>query len=245
MLEYNLKLVSILLILLSIIYFFFNSYSIRIFPSCDFKISLLTLNYKVLLQNQKHEKMNKYALIFRSWFGYAAMMTLVCILVYITVQQVYRSSANDPQLQMAQDVAIAINKSVDPKSLPATQTGIEISEGLSPYVLVFDPSGNIVAGSATLNGKVLRIPQGVIDYIRKNGRDAASWQPQPGVRQAMVGISAANGKYIVAAGRSLSPTEERIGRLGEQVVFGWVMSLIGMLVVAFLQSLMVRKPETT
>ncbi|HWD89854.1 MAG TPA: hypothetical protein VG367_17100 [Mucilaginibacter sp.] len=188
--------------------------------------------------------MNKYAMIFRNWFGYAALITLVCILVYVTVQQSFRLSANDPQVQMAQDAAIAIDKGVDPKSLPVTQTGIDISQGLSPYVAVYDPVGNMVAGSATLNGKPLHIPQGVIDYIRKNSRDAASWQPEPGVRQAMVGVSTAKGNYVVISGRSLASTEERIARLGEQVLFGWVMSLIGMLVVVFLQSLMIRKPQT-
>lgn len=187
--------------------------------------------------------MNKYATIFRNWFGYAAVITLVCIILYVTVQQSFRLSANDPQVQMAQDAAIAIDKGADPKTLSATATGMDIAQGLSPYVIVYDPSGNVVAGNTTLNGKPLRIPQGVIDYIRKNGRDAASWQPQPGVRQAMVGVVTATGKYIVVAGRSLAPTEERISRLGEQVVFGWVMSLIGMLVIVFLQSLMVRKPQ--
>lgn len=188
--------------------------------------------------------MNRYAIIFRNWFGYAAMITLVCIIVYVTVQQSFRLSANDPQVQMAHDAALAIDKGVDPKSLPVTQTGIEISQGLSPYVTVYDPSGNMVAGSATLNGKPLHIPRGVIDYIRKNTRDAASWQPQPGVRQAMVGVSTAKGNYVVISGRSLAPTEERIARLGEQVLFGWVMSLIGMLVVAFLQDVIARKTQT-
>lgn len=188
--------------------------------------------------------MNKYATIFRNWFGYAAVITLVCILVYVTVQQSFRLSANDPQVQMAQDSALAIDKGADPHSPPGANNGIDISQDLSPYLMVYDPSGNVVAGNATLNGKPLRIPQGVIDYIRKNGRDAASWQPAPGVRQAMVGVSTTRGRFIVVAGRSLAPTEERIARLGEQVAFGWVMSLIAMLVVAFLQSLMIRKPHT-
>ena len=51
----------------------------------------------------------------------------------------------------------------------------------------------MAASGATLDGKALNfIPKGgVIDYVNKNGKDAASWQPQPEVRQAMVGIRAA------------------------------------------------------
>src|SRR5579863_9832836 len=154
--------------------------------------------------------MNKYASVFNAWFGYAAIITLACFIIYVTVLQDFRLSANDPQVQMAQDAAIAIDRGVDPKSLAGTNTTLELSQNLSPFLVVYNPSGNVVAGSATLNGKSLRIPQGVIDYIRKNGRDAASWQPEPGVRQAMVGVSTAKKDYIVVAGRSLGPTEERI-----------------------------------
>jgi len=188
--------------------------------------------------------MSKYATVFKAWFGYAAIITLACGIIYITVQQDFRLSANDPQIQMAQDAAIAIDKGGDPKVVAGTGMPLELSQNLSPYLVVYDPAGNVVAGSATLNGKALKIPQGVIDYIRKNGRDAASWQPEPGVRQAMVGVSTAKKNYIVVVGRSLGPTEERIDRLGEQVAFGWVMSLIGLLVVAFLQDMMTRKPAT-
>jgi len=188
--------------------------------------------------------MNKYATVFKAWLGFAAIITLACGIIYVTVQQNFRLSANDPQIQMAQDAAIAIDKGADPKNLAGTNAPLEISTNLSPFLVVYDPSGNLVAGGATLNGKPLKIPQGVIDYIRKNGRDAASWQPEPGVRQAMVGVSTAKRDYIVVAGRSLGPTEERIGRLGEQVAFGWVMSLIGLLVVAFLQVMMIKRPAT-
>jgi hypothetical protein len=179
--------------------------------------------------------MNKYTLIFKNWLAYAAIITLLCGIVYITVQQSYRLSANDPQLQLAEDAANAINKGVDPKSLVSSTAAIDISQSLSPYLLIYDARGNVVAGSATLNSKPLKIPQGVIDYIQKNGKDAATWQPAPGVRQAMVGFSTTNKGYITVSGRSLRNTEERISLLGEQVFFGWTMSLLGLFVVAFLQ----------
>lgn len=185
--------------------------------------------------------MNIYATVFKAWLGHAAIITLACGIIYVTVQQDFRLSANDPQLQMAQDAAIAIDKGTDPKNLTGTNASLEISQELSPFLMVYDPSGSLIAGNARLNGKPLKIPQGVIDYIRKNGRDAASWQPEPGVRQAMVGVSTARKDYIVVAGRSLGPTEERISRLGEQVAFGWIVSLIALLVVAFLQDMMIKK----
>ena len=188
--------------------------------------------------------MNKYITIFKNWFAYAGIITLLCGIVFITVQQSYRLSANDPQLQLAEDAANALNKGADPKSIVGSTPAIEISQSLSPYLVIYDASGNVAAGSATLNGKPLKIPQGVIDYIQKNGKDAATWQPVPGVRQAMVGFSTANKAYVTVAGRSLRNVEDRISLLGEQVLFGWGMSLLGMLVVALLQSMMTKKPVT-
>lgn len=186
--------------------------------------------------------MNKYANIFKSWFGYAAIVTLLCGIVYIVGQQGFRASADDPQYQMVEEAANAINHGTDPKSLPVVIKPMEISETLSPYIIIYDKTGNVVLNGALLNGKPLKIPQGVLDYIQKNGSDHATWQPQAGVRQAMVGLrtDAAKG-YIVIAGRSLRKIEERIARLGEQVLFGWAMSLLAMLVVVVLQQVMVKK----
>ena|SRR5437879_8519769 len=179
-----------------------------------------------------------YAIIFKNWFGYAAVITLLCGIIYITVQQGYRQSADDPQYQMVQDAANAINKGADPKSLISTTAPLEIAETLSPYLVIYDRQGNVAAASAVLNGTALKVPPGVLDYIHEHGADHATWQPQPGVRQAMVGLSTnANKGYVVISGRSLLKVEERIYRLGEQVAFGWAMSLLAMLVVATLQQM--------
>ena len=185
--------------------------------------------------------MNKYTIIIKNWFGYAAVITLLCGIIYIVGQQGFRQSADDPQYQMAEDAANAISKGADPKLLGAAP--MDISETLSPYIIIYDKVGNAVVNGAILNGKPLKIPQGVLDYIQTHGADHATWQPVPGVRQAMVGMrSNATGKsYTVIAGRSLRKIEERIGNLGEQVAFGWAMSLLAILVVVTLQEYAVKR----
>lgn len=182
--------------------------------------------------------MNRYALIFKNWFGYAAVITLLCGIIYIVTQQTYRLSGNDPQYQMAEDAANALSNGADPKLL-VSASSVEISQSLAPYLVIYDVAGNMVAGNAKLNGQPLKIPKGVIDYVDKNGKDAATWQPQPGVRQAMVGMRGKN--YLAFTGRSLRRIEERIAKLGEQVFFGWAMSLLAMLVVVVLQEVMVKR----
>lgn len=182
--------------------------------------------------------MNRFTNIFKNWIAYAAIITLMCGIIYITVQQNYRANANDPQYQMAEDAANALSNGADPKSLTPSATNIEISKSLSPFIIIFNDAGNMAATNATLDGKAIKIPPGVIPYIQKNGSDAVSWQPEPRVRLAMVGLHTTAGKgYIVFTGRSLRKVEERIGKLGNQVLFGWICSLIGMFVITFLQDM--------
>jgi hypothetical protein len=180
--------------------------------------------------------MNRFTNIFKKWIAYAAIITLMCGIVYTTVQQSFRADANDPQFQMAEDAANALSNGADPKSLIPSTGNVEISRSLAPFIIIDDDGENMAASNATLNGQAIKIPAGVIPYIKKNGSDAVSWQPQPGVRQAMVGIHTTAGRgYTVFTGRSLRKVEERIGKLGEQVLFGWICSLIGMFIIAFLQ----------
>lgn len=178
--------------------------------------------------------MNRSAKIFTSWLPYAAVVTLMSILIYTVTQQNYRLTANDPQTEMAEGAATALNNGADPKSLISSGPVAEMSKSFSPFVIIYDKAGNIAAGNTTLNGKPLTLPAGVIEYIQKNGSDMVSWQPAPGVRDAMVGIRAANG-YTVIAGRSLHKVEERIVKLGQQVLFGWFVSLIGLLIVVMIR----------
>lgn len=189
--------------------------------------------------------MNRYAIAFNNWFGYAAVITLLCGIIYIVGQQGFRQSANDPQFQMVEDAANAISKGADPKSLIGTSAPLEISETLSPYLIIYDRTGNLVANGALLNGKPLKIPQGVLDYVQKNGADKATWQPRQGVRQAMVAVrtNAAGKNYTVIAGRSLRKTEERIQTLAAQVAFGWALAVTAMLVVVTLQQMLLRKVQ--
>lgn len=183
--------------------------------------------------------MNKYFPILKNWFGYAAVITLMCFLIYIIAQQNFRMNANDPQYQMAEDAVTALDKGADPKSLAGTSAQLDISQSLSSYLIIYDAAGNRVAGEATLDGAPLKIPRVAIDYVQKNGSDAVTWQPVPGVRQAMVGLRAKG--YLAFTGRSLRKVEERITMLGQQVLFGWIASLVAMLIIVTLQDLMMSK----
>ncbi|HTI58476.1 hypothetical protein [Mucilaginibacter sp.] len=183
----------------------------------------------------------KTAPVLKSWFAYAAAISLVCVIIYITVQQGYRQSANDPQFALAEDAANAISKGIDPKTVIGSTPVIELSQTLSPFLAIYGTDGGLAASNATLDGRALKVPRGLLDNARFNGMTAVTWQPRSGIRQATVSLHAKG--YIVVAGRSLRITEERISMLGRQVAFGWLLSMVGMAVVLYVQSAISSKPE--
>ena len=165
--------------------------------------------------------------IVKKWLPLAFLTAGLCALVYLTVQQSLRMGANDPQIQMAEDAASQLNTGAGVKSvLPSTK--VEIAESLAPFMIVFDKSGNVLASSATLHGTVPAYPAGVLDYVRKNGQDRVTWQPEAGVRMATVVTPYQNG--FVMTGRSLTEVEKResqVESLSGLAMLGiWAMTLV-------------------
>src|ERR1051326_6952305 len=103
----------------------------------------------------------------------AILVTILCGLIYVTVQQTYRSGANDPQLQLAKDISYRLEKGLSIDNLLSIDS-IEISRSLSPFVVLYDNDGNPVRSTATLDGQLPRIPKGVLDFTRKNKEDVLS-----------------------------------------------------------------------
>ena len=165
--------------------------------------------------------------IIKKWLPLAIATTGLCTLVYLTVQQSLRMSANDPQIQMAEDAASSLNAGASEESvIPSTK--VEIVDSLAPFVIVFDESGKVLASSATLHGAVPVYPAGVLDYVRQKGQDRVTWQPEVGMRMATVVVSYNNG--FVMAGRSLIEIEKRESQLeslsGSAMLCIWAATLI-------------------
>jgi hypothetical protein len=164
------------------------------------------------------------------WLPLAAAITLFCGLLYATVQQSYRMDANDPQIQMAEDTARALESGQQAASLVSSDK-IDIAQSLAPYLILFDSNGSPLASNATLHNQIPTVPTGIFDYTRKNGEDRVSWQPEPGVRSAAVIVPVSGGQGgFVLAGRSLREVEIREGNLTNQVEIGWLVTVLATLV---------------
>lgn len=162
-----------------------------------------------------------------AWLPLAALITLVCGIVYVSVHQNFRSSANDPQIQMAEDAAEALENGVAIVTILGNSK-VEIEKSLAPYLVMYDQAGKPVAGSGELNGKLPTLPEGVFKYAKNKGEDRITWQPEKGIRSAIVVVPYnspnAQGGFVMA-GRSLREVEKREHQLTVRVALLWIISL--------------------
>ncbi len=153
----------------------------------------------------------------------ALILIVIFGTIYTVAQQVLRIGANDPQIQvaidLAHDAAIGNKITADPRK-------IDISQSLAPFVIVLDDKLNITSSNAYLDNKQPVPPKGVFEYAKSNMDDRITWQPKPGVRIALV-VKYFEGKQkgYVAVGRSLTEVEKREDALLKLTGFGLATAL--------------------
>ncbi|MCX6031316.1 MAG: hypothetical protein NT169_18710 [Chloroflexi bacterium] len=183
--------------------------------------------------------MIRVARILKLWLVSAVIVTCLAGLVYVVGQQLLRQTANDPQIQMAEDAGRALAGGQSLQAIvPANK--IEIDKSLAPFLIAFDGSGQPVASSVTLDGQTPQVPAGVFAYTRQHGQDRLTWQPRPGVRIAAVVVYYVGSQPgFVLAGRSLREVEQRENNVLALAAAGGLATLLAALVaIAALESLL-------
>jgi hypothetical protein len=164
-----------------------------------------------------HQTTLRLALAF--FLPVAACLTVATALVYGAVQQVYRSSANDPQLQIAVDDAQQLDAGAAPAGI-TSGPAVNLARSLAVHVSVYDRAGRVLGSTARLHGSIPAPPVGALDAARRSGRNIVTWQPDSGVRVAAVIVPWRGGTVLV--GRSLGPVEDRETNLEELMAAGWL-----------------------
>lgn len=164
--------------------------------------------------------------VLKSWLPLALITTALCGLVYVAVQQDMRQGANDPQIQLAEDIAGLLGAGQNPQAfLP--QVTVDIASSLGTYISIYNQSGEPIGSSAILAGTIPKVPLGSLTYAKEHGENRITWQPRSDVRSAIV-IVPYNGKtsgYVVV-GRSLREVEVRENRLTLEVAAVWIATLV-------------------
>lgn len=166
------------------------------------------------------------------WLIIMFLVTFTSSLVYLVTQQSLRLGANEQPMQLATDTAIKLEKGESANQAVPTDK-VDISESLSPFVMVFDSNKNLLSSSGVMYNIIPTYPKGVLDFVSQNGEDRVTWQPQARLRFATVAIKTNDG-YIVA-GRSLREVEKLIGDIGRLVLLAWLacslFSAVGLVII--------------
>jgi hypothetical protein len=163
--------------------------------------------------------MKKYPVF--NYLALSIIITVVFVVIYATVQQTYRTAANDPQIQMARDISAKLQKG---KSIENFFTDtIDIAESLSSFTVFYNADGRAIRSSGFLDDNMPKLPAGVFNNAKVNGEHDVTWHPQEGVRMAMVLVHTKSLPVsYVACGRSLKETEVREGDLMKMLFMGWI-----------------------
>lgn len=169
----------------------------------------------------------------KRWIPLAVAISAIYFAVYVITQQTIRVSANDPQIALSEYIAneIAVGRNAE-NFLPFHT---ELSQSISPFVIIYDGDGHVILSTATLYGEMPQVPEGVLMYAKTNTQNRITWQPQKGIREAIV-VTYFKGKtsgYILA-GRSLRETEKREDMALKLSALGWIGTLFASLVATFL-----------
>jgi sensor histidine kinase regulating citrate/malate metabolism len=183
---------------------------------------------KAKLYNIAMVSKSKEILLKLRWFiPLAIICTIIFGSIYVAVHQDFRQSANDPQIQLAEDLAKNLEVGQKNDSILNTNTNVDLSKSLLPFVITYDGKGNPATSSAVLSGRIPVPPNGVFETASSQGEDRFTWQPADGVRIAAVVVPyQGQTPGFVLAGRSLREVEKREKMLLQEIVAAYVFTLI-------------------
>jgi hypothetical protein len=174
------------------------------------------------------------------WLFVAAAVTAGSLIAYAMAVQIERQGANDPQIQLTEDGAAALENGRPIAQVVPADT-IDVAQSLAPFVIVLDDAAKPLASSGLLDGQVPIPPSGVIAFVRNNGEERVTWAPRPGLRLAAVARRVAGQRpgFIIVA-RSLREVQWRVARLTRIIAVGWSVCLLvltaGVVVMTWLSS---------
>src|SRR5205807_586735 len=87
---------------------------------------------------------------------------------------------------------------------------VDMAASLAPFVIIYTKAGQVVTGSGYLNGRVPKVPLGVLTSANGKDYNWVTWQLRSEVRVASVSVAAHN--YYVLSGRSLKEVEKNEDR---------------------------------
>lgn len=173
----------------------------------------------------------------------ALVLTLAGGVAAVTMQQMLRRGADQPQIDMADWYSGEIGAGETPVNvIPSGYVDMERS--LQPFVIFYDDQGKAGVGTGYLDQSLPALPPGVFNFARIHGSERVTWQPIPGIRIASV-IKHVTGKGsgFILAGRSLRIVEEQESLLRHMVIGGWIALMLFLIAGASLLNRIQNRPQ--
>jgi hypothetical protein len=202
-----------------------------------------------LLQSSLSERL--YMLrdhVFRQPIAYytlalALVLTLAGGVTAVTMQQMLRRGADQPQVDMADRYAGEIGSGEAPGNV-IPPGYVDLERSLQPFVIFYDDFGKAGTGTGYIDQSLPVLPSGVLEFVRSHGSENVTWQPRPGIRIASV-IKHVTGKRsgFILAGRSLRTVEEQESLLRRMFIGGWIVLMLLLLGGASLLTQIQGRPQ--
>ncbi|MDN5275216.1 MAG: hypothetical protein JWP06_1117 [Candidatus Saccharibacteria bacterium] len=155
----------------------------------------------------KIKKITRHSL--RLWLLSVTIGVGLLFFGYISVQQSLRLGLNDPQVQMAEDIASQLSQGASPVS--AIPTGsVDESQSLAPFVTIVNNNIDILASSGKIGDQIPLPPTSAFPDSQKPGNNWFTWQHDK-VRDAAVIVPYGNHTGYVLVARSMGQVENTIG----------------------------------
>ena len=173
---------------------------------------------------------------FKKWLPLGFSITAVFLFGYVIVQQDLRMGVNDTQAEIAGNVDLALGEGTPYKFFNSANP-VKIGKSLTPYLILYGLDGKPLGGNGAMEGNYPTPPKGVFDYVLSHKEDRFTWEPKPGVREAVVirlhdGTSPA---YILV-GKSLTEVEKHIAQLSLLTQILWAGTMSGSFVLTIILS---------
>lgn len=139
-------------------------------------------------------------------------LVLVVGFVYAVLQQDYRQNANDPQIGLANDVAMEMSAGSLPEdALDAHGTKVDPRKSFAVFGAIVDSTGKVTASNMQVDNSTPLPPKGVLTAATLNHQNRITWQPEPGVRIALVVQAYKHDDHTgyVLVGRNIKEVETR------------------------------------
>lgn len=161
---------------------------------------------------------------FVGWIPVGIAITGLSGIVYLGVQQTLRMSADDPQIQISEEVVGAIAKGMSASSILPPTPSSDMEKDLGAFVIIYKDSGEALGSSTQLDNQTPKLPNGVLDLVNKKGETRFTWEPKKGVRSAVVAKKYDGG--IVLVGKSLREIEKREKLLTLYILAAWGLVMV-------------------